>query len=361
MASNYNRKSASSGSRKKPARTRGQQSGKSSRSTPSASSSRASSRPSSPSSNRTPSKRSARSSQQSTYRAVPGGRYASTSSRPQPRYTSVRVGDLDRGEREGRTKSTYRRYLVRIAIIASIIVAFVIGGVVAYHSNLFEIENVVVSGVEHLTTEEMTTLANVPAKTTLLRVDAEGIRQRMLKTSWAKDVEVKRVFPNTLELVVTERTISAVVEVPTENAKSVKKWAIASDHMWLMPIPEQDSEAGKKTSQKIYEDAAAVLSITEVPYGTKAEIGTYCVDETVNNALDIVSGMTTDLAEQVVQVSTAGPEETRLVLKNGVEITFGKADRIRDKERVCLKIMEENPEVVYINVRVVDRPTWRAV
>ena len=42
------------------------------------------------------------------------------------------------------------------------------------------------------------------------------------KDAWVDDVSVNRVFPNTLELAVTERTITAVVDVPTENAESVQ-------------------------------------------------------------------------------------------------------------------------------------------
>lgn len=349
MASSYNRKSASSGSRKArgsaPApRSAGRGAGRSGAGRGQAA--RGSSR-----------------SSQASYRAMPGGRYpaAGSGGRPQQRLTSVRVGDLDRAERASRAQSTYRRHVVRLAVVASLVAALVIGAVVAYNSNLFAVENVTVSGVEHLTTEDMTAMANVPANTTLLRVDAAGIRERLLKNAWVADAEVKRVFPNTLELAVTERTIAAVVAVPTEDAKSVKRWAIASDHMWLMPIPDQDSEAGKRTSPKVYEDAAAVLSITDVPYGTKAEIGTYCSDDNVSNALDIVSGMTTELAGRVTKVSATDAEGTTLTLDDNVEIAFGKAENIRDKERVVLKIMEENPTVVYINVRVVDRPTWRAL
>lgn len=292
---------------------------------------------------------------------MPGGRYPAASTRPQQRLTSVRVGDLDRAERSARAQGTYRRHVVRIVVVLVLVAALAIGAAVAYNSNLFAVENVTVSGVEHLTTDDMTAMANVPANTTLLRVDAAGIRERLLKNAWVADAEVKRIFPNTLELAVTERTIAAVVAVPTEDAKSVKRWAIASDHMWLMPIPDQDSEAGKRTSPKVYEDAAAVLSITDVPYGTSAEIGAYCTDSNVNNALDIVSSMTTDLSGRVTKVSATDAEGTTLTLDNNVEIAFGKAENIRDKERVVLKIMEDNPTVVYINVRVVDRPTWRAL
>lgn len=292
---------------------------------------------------------------------MPGGRYSSGARAPSQRQlTSVRVGDLRGGTRVSRAQSAYRRYVVRIVIIVSVLAALVIGGAVVYNSSLFTIENVTVTGVEHLTTADMTNMANVPSNTTLLRVDAVGIRERLKQNAWVADADVKRVFPHTLELAVTERAIAATVAVPTEDAKSVKTWAISSDHLWLMPIPDQNSEAGKNTSPKVYEDAASVLAIVDVPYGTKAELGTYCTDDTVNNALDIVSSMTTELAGRVTKVSANGAEETKLVLDNGVEIAFGKAEHIRDKERVCLKIMEEHPDVVYINVRVVDRPTWRA-
>ena len=99
-----------------------------------------------------------------------------------------------------------------------------------------------------------------------------------------------------------------------------------------------------------------------MPYGTVAEIGTECIDANVNNALDIVAGMTTELADHVVEVSAAGTVETTLLLDNGVEVAFGKAEDIRDKERTILKILEENPDgISYINVRVVETPTWRGI
>ena len=160
----------------------------------------------------------------------------------------------------------------------------------------------------------------------------------------------------------TEREIEAIVEIPNRSGSATKKWAIAKDHIWLMPIPEPGSEAAKTTSEKIYEDAEAALHITDVPYGTEAEIGQPCQDSNVNNALDIIAGMTTDLANHVETVSAAGPAETTLLLDSGVEIAFGKAENIRDKERVILQILEENPDsVAYINVRLVETPTWRSI
>ena len=51
-----------------------------------------------------------------------------------------------------------------------------------------------------------------------------------------------------------------------------------------------------------------------------------------------------------------------LVLENGVEVAFGDAEDIRDKERVINEILGENPDgVSYINVRMVETPTWRSI
>ena len=67
-------------------------------------------------------------------------------------------------------------------------------------------------------------------------------------------------------------------------------------------------------------------------------------DANISNALSIIDGMTTDLAGQVKQVSASSSESTTLILDNGVEIAFGDSSDIRDKERVCLQLMQEYHE-----------------
>lgn len=250
--------------------------------------------------------------------------------------------------------------------MAGIVGALVALGALAFvmlnYLGLFKIEHVEFSGVEHLTETELAALVTIPENTTLLSVDAASIESSLLRDAWVESVSINRIFPDTLEIAVTERSIAAVVDVPTSDAKSVQAWAIASDGTWLMAIPDQDSELGQSINSRIYEDAANVLHITDVPYGTAPEIGAHCTDDNVNNALAIVDGMTTELAEQVRVVSATDAESTELTLENGIEIAFGSAENIRDKERVCLEIMRQNEgKVAYINVRVVDRPTWRSL
>lgn len=228
-------------------------------------------------------------------------------------------------------------------------------------TNVFEIEEINISGTEHLTAQEVRALISIPQGTTLLNIDTAQIEMSMERDAWVKMVDVNRVFPNKVEIVVHERKIGAIVEVPTGAAQTIQNWAIADDGMWLMVIPSRDSEVGKQLSQQIYDDAEKALHIINVPYGVQPQIGAYCTDENVENALKIITGMTTELADQVKVVSAKDVESTMLTLKNNIEIAFGSADNIREKERICLKIIEENPGVVFINVRVPERPTYRKV
>lgn len=76
----------------------------------------------------------------------------------------------------------------------------------------------------------------------------------------------------------------------------------------------------------------------------------------ISNALAIIDGMSTELADQVKSVSAASSDSTALTLNNGVEIAFGDSSDIRDKERVCLELMREHPgKIAYINVRTVNK------
>lgn len=355
MASNSRQKSASSASRaSRPAASK-----------PSARRSTGAPRPSSArgSSARGGAPRSAAPRRSGTARPARGGAPRSgTPSTYRPNISSRSIGDIRRSEREMRLRQKAQKSISRLVAAAAVAAGLLALGLVLYFSPILKVEDVQVSGSTHLTDADIQALVSIPEGATLLSVDAGGVARSLERDAWVETATVRRVFPHTLVIDVTERDIAAVVEVMTSDAKAVQPWAIASDGVWLMPIPEKDSELGASISPQIYEDAESVLTITGVPFGLIPEIGSTCTDENVENALSILNGLTTDLADAIVKVQATDAESTLLTLSNGIQIAFGTADDIREKERVCLQIMEQNPDkVAYINVRVVSKPTWRAV
>lgn len=274
--------------------------------------------------------------------------------------TSVRLGDVQRQAQRDAARPRRRRTAIVAAAALAILAAIAVGVVALMNVPVFVIENVDVQGADHLTDEEVSHLVTVPEGTTLLGVDADGIANSLKRDAWVEEVQVNRVFPSTLEVAVTERQVGAIIEVPTGSTQLIQMWAISTDGMWLMPIPARDSDVGKNISPRIYEDADSAMRIVGLPTGITPEIGAYCTDDAVNNALSIVDGMTTELADQVRTVSAADPSSTLITLNNGVQIAFGDAENVREKERICLEILDKNQgKVAYINVRVPERPTYR--
>lgn len=274
---------------------------------------------------------------------------------------SVSVSDVHNAARY-RARRASRRLPAVIIVIVALIAVLGIGGVVLANSGVFTVRQVTVSGVSHITAEEMTELAAVPEGTTLLNVDANGITSRLTSNPWVQSASVDRVFPDTLNLNITERSISAVVSVTVDDSNTVQRWALAPDGMWLTELPDQNSAEGQALPASIYEDAANALEITDIPYGSTPEAGKYCNNANVENALSIIDGMTTELADQIKSVSAASSNSTTLTLDNGVEIAFGNSQDIRDKERVCLELLKEyEGKISYINVRVVNKPVWRSM
>ena len=285
------------------------------------------------------------------------------SARFQSRSIAEIRSDVQRVERAAtsqRAKKANRTPLIVVGVVGAVIVIALVALFVLSQTKAFEIKNIQIDGTDHLTAQEVSALVTIPQGTTLLNVDEDSIIDSLKRDSWVDEVEVKRVFPDTLDIVVTERKIGAIVEVPTGQAQVIQNWAVADDGTWLMAIPDRSTEIGSKLSEQIYQDAESALHNTDVPYGIEPAIGEVVTDESVLNALSIVSGLTTELADQVKMVQAADTESTILTLDSNVEIAFGAAEQIRDKERVCLQIIEDHPKVVYINVRVVDRPTWKA-
>ncbi len=277
----------------------------------------------------------------------------------------VRTTQNERARRVSRvsanTSRKHRKFSVVLIVV--LVLAALAGAGYAYAriTHAFPVENVVVVGVDHLTDAEVSALAQIPDDTTLLTVDTQGIKNRLMMDAWVKDANVGIQLPDTLNITVTEREIYAIIEMKSADSSTTTNWALSTDGMWLMPIPDRESEAGKNTSAQIYEDADAATHIVGLPYSTNPQIGQYCSDANVQNAIDILSGMTTDLKDQVKSVSATDAESTTLVLENGIEIAFGTATDIRTKERVCLEILEEHAgNVAYINVRTVSKPTWRS-
>jgi cell division protein FtsQ len=183
-------------------------------------------------------------------------------------------------------------------------------------------------------------MAQIPENATLLRLPASRIEASLTADPWISAAEVRRDLPGTVHIAVTERTPAAVVD-----AGGASVLVVSEDGFWLGPWTS---------------DEQRLVEIKDVE-GIEARAGTKLTDPEVSNALQVIDGLSPRLRKAVAHVSAPSIDETAVITRKEVEIFFGEAVQMGEKSRIVEEILDQNKGVVYINVRVTDRPTWRGL
>lgn len=262
--------------------------------------------------------------------------------RRQVRRTSgTRVRDSAKAAREKRLRLQQRAAIARIAFVALVALLLIAGSIGVYRSDLFAIERIVIEGERELSVDEVTERAQVPPESTLLRFPRDEIAERLVSHPWIAAAEVRRRFPQTLVIRIEERSPAALVD--------------AGDAFWLV-----DSEGYVLGSRA--PDLAEPMIIIRDLVDFEPQEGERADSPSLRNALLVLGGLSRELREQVRVISAESVDVTTIVTVNDIEILVGAAEDIARKDAVARTIMqEESGTVVHINVRTVDRPTWRGL
>ena len=290
------------------------------------------------------SSRSTRSRRDSAASTRASGRGSSRSSYSSSSTNGRRVGDIRAREREQRIRSHYRKFVMRIVIVVAAVLLVIFGSIFVYRSDLFHVNNVQINGVSHLTSQEITEIAAVPADSTLLRLDAAGIKQRLEDNAWVQSATIHRSLPDTIVIDVTERTPGAVVRI---NDKQT--WVISTDSSWLSAATEDD-----------WNNDMRIIDVSNS--SAQPVSGSECTDGGIKNALAILDGISDDLKSQIQSISAESSIKTSLNLKNGITVAFGDSSNIQLKEAAINELLSQYAgKISYINVRVPASPTYRTL
>ncbi|MDP2234310.1 MAG: FtsQ-type POTRA domain-containing protein, partial [Actinomycetota bacterium] len=193
-----------------------------------------------------------------------------------------------------------------------------------------------------LTADEVRTLAAVPPKATLLRFPAKEVAQRVSDSSWVRSVSVTRDFPDTMRIRVTEFVPSALVDS-------------GGDVFWLV------DSGGWVIAQQPQETTSTLITIRDLE-SFEASAGERSTSEALRNALRVWKALSSELRAKTRTISAPSVDKTALMTTDDIAIFMGSSEDIERKDLVARRILEEQAgKVVSINVRTVDRPTWRGV
>lgn len=260
---------------------------------------------------------------------------------PKPSSAGRKVATQKRDDRDRRRKEIGRRRVL-LGIAAVVAVVAVAWGLAAlWQAPFFTVDAVKVSGLSHLTNAEVIKLADVPSDATLLRLPKAAIVRRVESSPWVSSVRLSRSFPHTVVLEVTERVPTAFAD---SGAHGV--WLVTGDGYWVAP--------------RAKEPTGTLILVKDVP-GLTPNPGAKSGSPELANALSVIRGLSPQLKSQLAFVSAPTVQKTMLVLKNQIQVFVGSSDEIAKKDLIARAILSKEKNVVYVNVRVTDRPTWRGL
>lgn len=249
-------------------------------------------------------------------------------------------------------------FVITIVVVA-ILVTVAISYAILTNTSAFVIRSIVCDPTEHVTAEDIATLAAVPEGTTLLNYDAAAIEQNLKRNPWVGKVECFQELPDRLRIEVTERTVAALV--PLSSGSVV--WCLGSDDVWIEPIKVvQEGEETIAAAALSEARARGALLIADVGPSVSPVAGTPADDDVFAAIATYRMNLGAGLWSQVVSISAPSVEAITLTLESGVEISVGTPTGIASKEAIVEQLMAKYPgKLTYINVRVPSNPSYRMI
>ena len=226
-----------------------------------------------------------------------------------------------------------RRRRLRRTITVVVVLVCLVGFVLVERSPLVAIEEVQVAGLQRLDADQIREAAGLELGTSTLRLDVGAASERVEQLALVRTASISRVDPLTVRIQVTEREPVLVVR---GDGRSV---LVDRDGVVLLEgqVPQ-----------------LPVIHLESEPPEPGHEVGD---DPALANAHATWRGLSGPLRAQVVEYEATGSHELVLHLASGVEVRFGRAERMDEKIRALGAVLAD---VGSTPIRVVDVRAPRA-
>ena len=166
-------------------------------------------------------------------------------------------------------------WLSRAVGVTALGVALVFAGLHLYRlgarSSWLRLQSIEVSPLERLSREEVVALAGVKPGDRMLGLKLKGIVAQLSRNPWVEQVQVRRFFPHTLSIVLTERAPQAVANVGClyylDGKGKLFKSLVDGDRLdypLITGVTEDDLEKDPDGSREALKNALALIDSLKV-------------------------------------------------------------------------------------------------
>ena len=216
--------------------------------------------------------------------------------RPRPRPAAVVAAAPRLQERARHERADRRRRLLRRTGQGLLLLLPVLGAAwVVLASGWLALDRVQVSGTGRLQPAQVVAAAQVPTGTPLARIDTSEVEDRLAALAPVAEVAVRRDWPGTLEVTVTERVPAAAVAVDGGGVQLLDRTGVS---FATEPQPP-----------------AGLVSLEVAEPGPS--------DPATRAALDVHAALPEPLQAQVTAVQAPSPQAVVLLLADGRSVVWG--------------------------------------
>ena len=245
---------------------------------------------------------------------------------------------------EGAPRRVPRRRRRRLLVLTALVLLAALLGWLVWWSPVLAVREVRVLGSTAIPADTLRERAGVALGTPLARVPADDVVARVLAIPVVRSAEVRFGWPNTLVLVVTERTpvarLASGVDVTNTTPQS--------------DTSTTDSGSLGDGPYVIDADGVGYRAWGAVPSGLPTVDASAPAWPVAAGALGVLSD---PVRAKVVQVQADSPEDVVLVLKNGTRVRWGGAADGAQKARITESLLARRPALIDVSAPAL--PTTR--
>lgn len=240
--------------------------------------------------------------------------------------TEAQPGDFVRAQLN-RSRRRRRNKIIGLIIGLVLLVAIAAAIYLLWFSTLFRIQEVKVSGTELLTPDEVSETAGIVTGEPLISLDTSNSAARIGDLDAVAEVEVRRSFPTTVEIVVTERKLAYVRSHGT-------------GFQWI----DDQGVIFHTTAQRPPESILAETSSTDA--------------RLLSDVAVVVKNLPAEAAERLQVINAAAVDQIELELADSVVVVWGSADDSELKSQVAATLLAQVDASVY-DVSAPTNPTTK--
>jgi cell division protein FtsQ len=240
-----------------------------------------------------------------------------------------RIAERRREVRQQRQRSRRRR-----TIVLALSLVVLAGLITIERSPLVALDEIRVLGTERLTEGQVREAAGLDLGTSTLRLRLSAVEARVTELPLVAEAEAQRVDPLTVQIEVRERQPVLVAEGEGTSVLVDREGVV---------LVEDDL------------DDVPVVRLAGAPPAPGSEVAD---DPALANAHAVWRGLSGPLRAEVVLYVADGRDQLTLELARGIEVRFGRAERVDEKVRALGRILEDvgDTPIEAIDVRAPSAP-----